>query len=79
MAIDPSRRHLYPMLEGAVGDDDPQDVRILELDLRTHRFTNNVRRVRLEMPGAKVNLTGPDPGRRRAGLPRQHRADRHGW
>jgi hypothetical protein len=57
MAIDPSRRHLFPMLEGAVGDDDPQDLRILDLDLRTHHFTDNVPRLRLEMPGAKVNLT----------------------
>ena len=57
IAIDPSRKHLYPMFEGAVGDDDPQDLRILELDLRTHRYTKNVKRVRLEMPGAKVNLS----------------------
>jgi hypothetical protein len=57
MAIDPERKHLYPMLEGAVGDDDAQDLRILELDLRTHRYTDHVRRLRLEMPGAKVNLT----------------------
>jgi hypothetical protein len=57
MAIDPARKHLYPMLEGALADDDPQDVRIYDLDLRTHRFSDHVRRVRLEMPGAKVNLT----------------------
>ncbi|MGZ4592829.1 MAG: esterase-like activity of phytase family protein, partial [Actinomycetes bacterium] len=56
LAIDPARRHLYPMFEGAVGSDDPQDLRILELDLRTHRFTHRVRLLRLEMPGAKVNL-----------------------
>ena len=57
MAIDPARKHLYPMFEGAVGDDNPQDLRILELDLRTHRFTDHFRRLRLEMPGAKVNLS----------------------
>jgi hypothetical protein len=57
MAIDPSRKHLYPMFEGAVRADDAADVRILELDLRTHRYTNNFKRVRLEMPGAKVNLS----------------------
>ncbi len=56
MAIDPSRRHLFAMLEGAVGDDDAQDLRIFDLNLRTHHFTDNVRRLRLEMPGAKVNL-----------------------
>jgi hypothetical protein len=58
MAIDPSRTHLYPMFEGAVGTDDPQDLRILTFDLRTQRFTHQVRKLRLEMPGAKVNLTG---------------------
>lgn len=58
MAISPDRKHLYPMLEGAVGDDDPQDVRILDFDLRTQRYTGHLRRLRLEMPGAKVNLAG---------------------
>jgi hypothetical protein len=57
LAIDPARKHLYPMFEGAVGNDDPQDVRILELSLRTHHYTHNFKRVRLEMPGAKVNLS----------------------
>ena len=76
MAIDPSRSHLYPMFEGAVGEDDPQDVRILEFDLRTHRYTHNVRGMRLEMPGAKVNLAGLTPGGGRAGVPRHHAADR---
>ena len=57
MAIDPARKHLYPMFEGAVGVDNPQDLRVLELDLRTHRFTGDSRRLRLEMPGAKVNLS----------------------
>lgn len=57
MAISPDREHLYPMLEGAVGDDDPQDVRILQLDVRTHRFTSHARLFRLEMPGAKVDLS----------------------
>jgi hypothetical protein len=32
-------------------------VRILELSLRTHHYTHNFKRVRLEMPGAKVNLS----------------------
>ncbi len=56
MAIDPSRQHLYPMYEGAVGTDDPQDLRILDFDIKTHRFSSDVRHLRLEMPGAKVNL-----------------------
>jgi hypothetical protein len=58
LAIDPARRHLYAMPEGAVGADDPQELRILEFDLRTHRFSDRVQRLRLEMPGAKVNLAG---------------------
>ncbi len=57
MAISPDREHLYPMLEGAVGADDPADVRILQLDVRTHRFASRVRLLRLEMPGAKVDLS----------------------
>jgi hypothetical protein len=56
LAIDPSRKHLYPMFEGPVSGDDPQDLRMLEFDLATHRFTHNVRQVRLEMPGQQVNL-----------------------
>jgi hypothetical protein len=58
MAIDPSREHLYPMFEGPITGDDPQDLRLLEFDLRTHRFTHQVRHVRLEMPGQQVNLNG---------------------
>jgi hypothetical protein len=57
LAIDPSRKHLYPMFEGPVSGDDPQDLRILEFDLRTHRFTHHVRHLRLEMPGQQVNLS----------------------
>jgi hypothetical protein len=56
LAINPSRTRLYPMFEGPVGADDPQDLRILEFDLATHRFTHSQRRLRLEMPGATVNL-----------------------
>lgn len=44
------------MFEGAVGDDHPQDLRILEFSLADHGFTGRVQRLRLEMPGAKVNL-----------------------
>jgi hypothetical protein len=58
LAINPSRTMLYPMAEGALASDDPQDLRILTFDLATHRFTADYRRLRLEMPGGKVNLTG---------------------
>ena len=57
MAISPNRRTLYPLLEGAVGGDHPQDVRMLTFDIRRRRYTGDVHRIRLEMPGAKVNLT----------------------
>ena len=57
MAISPDREYLYPMLEGAAGADDPQDVRILQLDVRTHVFDSRVRLLRLEMAGAKVDLS----------------------
>src|SRR5262249_1946150 len=56
MAISPDRTRLYPMFEGAVGDDDPQDVRILTFDIARRQFTRDVRKIRLDMPGNKVNL-----------------------
>jgi hypothetical protein len=45
------------MLEGAVGADDPQDLRVFHFDVRRQRFNGGVSKVRLEMPGQKVNLT----------------------
>ena len=56
MPISPDRTRLYPMFEGAVGDDDPQDVRILTFDIVRRQFTRDVHKIRLEMPGNKVNL-----------------------
>jgi hypothetical protein len=55
LAISPDRRRLYAMLEGAVGADDPQDVRVLPFDVRRQRFTGAFK-VRLEMRGTKVDL-----------------------
>jgi hypothetical protein len=57
LAISPDRSRLFGMFEGAVGNDDPQDVRIVTFDIGRRQFTSDVRKVRLEMPGAKVNLT----------------------
>ena len=57
LAISPDRKTLYPLLEGAVGSDHPQDVLMLTFDIRRRRYRDDVRRIRLEMPGAKVNLT----------------------
>jgi hypothetical protein len=55
LAISPDRTRLYAMFEGAVGDDDPQDVRIVTFDIAGRRFTGEVHEIRLEMPGAKAN------------------------
>jgi hypothetical protein len=57
LAINPDRTKLYAMFEGAVGQDGPQDLRIVTFDLRTRRFTGEVRKLRLEMPGGKVDLS----------------------
>jgi hypothetical protein len=57
LAISPDRKRLYAMTEGAVGKVDPQDLRIATFDIEDRRFTGEVRKLRLEFPGAKVNLT----------------------
>ena len=57
LAVSPDRKTLHAMFEGAVGDDDPQDLRIVTFDTRSHRFTGEVRKLRLEMPGGKVDLS----------------------
>jgi hypothetical protein len=57
LAISPDRKHLYAMTEGAIGADSPQDLRIATFDIEHRRFTGEVRKLRLEFPGAKVDLT----------------------
>ncbi|MDT4971671.1 MAG: hypothetical protein QOG22_1814 [Pseudonocardiales bacterium] len=57
LAISPDRKHLYAMTEGAIGADDPQDLRIATFDIEHRRFTGEVRKLRLEFPGGKVDLT----------------------
>ena len=57
LAISPDRRTLYPLLEGAVGDDSAQDVLMFEFDIRRRRWSNDADVIRLEMPGGKVDLT----------------------
>ncbi|MEP7179532.1 MAG: esterase-like activity of phytase family protein [Pseudonocardiales bacterium] len=57
LAVSPDRRHLYAMTEGAIGADDPQDLRIATFDIAHRRFTGEVRKLRLEFPGAKVDLS----------------------
>jgi len=56
LAVSPDRKTLYPLLEGAVGDDHAQDVRLYTFDISKRQFEGFVR-LRLEMPGAKANLT----------------------
>jgi hypothetical protein len=57
LAISPDRKKLYAMTEGAIGNDDPQDLRIATFDIKHRHFTGEVRKLRLEFPGAKVDLT----------------------
>jgi hypothetical protein len=58
LAISPDRRTLYPVFEGPLGEDGNQTVQIREFDIKKRHFTDQVLRVRLEMPGQPVNLTG---------------------
>jgi hypothetical protein len=57
LAISPDRRRLYPMLEGAVDADHPQDLHVYAYDVVRQRFRDGVTKIRLEMPGAKVDLS----------------------
>ena len=57
LAISPNRRTLYAMTEGAVGEDDPQALRVRAFDIGKRLFTGRDLRLRLEMPGLKVDLS----------------------
>jgi hypothetical protein len=57
VAIAPDGSRLYALLEGAVGNDDPQDLRIYVYDLTKRAYENGFLRLRLEMPSQKVDLT----------------------
>jgi hypothetical protein len=60
MAMSPDGRTLYPMLEGPVAEDTaaglPADLRIYEVELgrRGPRFSDEIRRYRLEHPGNAI-------------------------
>jgi hypothetical protein len=56
VAISPNGKRLYALLEGAVADDDAQDLRIYTFDVHRRAFDARVMRVRAEMPTQKVNL-----------------------
>jgi hypothetical protein len=56
MAISPNGSKLYALLEGAVAEDDAQDLRIYVYDIPKRAFTDRFFKVRLEMPSQNVNL-----------------------
>jgi len=56
VAISPDGSKLYALLEGAVADDDAQDLRIYVYDIAKRAFADGFLTVRLEMPSQKVDL-----------------------
>ena len=56
VAISPDGSKLYSLLEGAVAEDDPQDLRIYVYDVAKRAFSREFFKARLEMPSQKVNL-----------------------
>jgi hypothetical protein len=56
VAIGPDGSNLYALLEGAVAEDDPQDLRIYVYDVASRAVQGEFFKVRLELPSQKVNL-----------------------
>jgi hypothetical protein len=56
VAMSPDGSKLYALLEGAVADDDPQDLRIYVYEIAKRAFAKGFLKVRLEMASQKVNL-----------------------
>jgi len=56
VAISPDGERLYALLEGAVAEDDAQDLRLYVYDLAKRAFAHGVLKVRLEMASQKVDL-----------------------
>lgn len=56
MAISPDGATLYALLEGALAEDDAQDLRIYVYDLTGRAFAGAYLKLRLEMSSQKVNL-----------------------
>jgi hypothetical protein len=56
MAISPDGSTLFALLEGAVAEDEPQDVRIYVYDIARRAFRDRFLKLKLEMPSQKVNL-----------------------
>jgi hypothetical protein len=57
VAISPDGSKLYALLEGAVAEDDDQNLRIYVYDVAKRAFNDAFVKVRLEMPSQKVNLS----------------------
>ncbi len=62
MGISPERNRLYPLAEGPTTSDDQRDLRINEFDIERSQYTGRFWKVRLELRGSKVNLTGIKKG-----------------
>ena len=56
VAISPDGSKLYALLEGALAEDDAQDLRLYVYDIAKRAFADTFLKVRLEMPSQKVNL-----------------------
>jgi hypothetical protein len=56
VAISPDGTKLYALLEGAVGEDNAQELRIYVYDVAKRAFAVRYLKVRLEMPSQKANL-----------------------
>lgn len=56
LAISPDGSRLHALLEGAVSDDDPRDLRLYVFDVAGRSFLPGFLRLRLEMPSQKVDL-----------------------
>ena len=56
LAISPDGSKLYGLLEGALAEDDAQDLRIYVYDIGRRAFAERFLKLRLELPSQKVNL-----------------------
>jgi hypothetical protein len=56
LAISPDGSKLYALLEGAVAEDDPGELRIYVYDLARRRLAERFLKMRLELASQKVNL-----------------------
>ncbi len=57
MGVSPDRLTLYPMFEGPLAEDDSQDVRVYEFDVKRRHYTGKYWKVKLAARGGVVNLS----------------------